>query len=80
MGLDSVWHWLVLLVIALLVFGTKKVRHLGPDLGAAIRDFKKSLASDDEAKRNNVEPLRTSPPTTSEPGSSTAQQHDSRET
>ncbi len=75
MGLDSVWHWLVLLVIALLVFGTKKVRHLGSDLGAAIRDFKKGLASDEETNRNNGEPLRTS-----EPGPSTAQQQDSRKT
>ena len=51
MGFDSLWHWAILLVIVLLVFGTKKIRNLGPDLGAAIRDFKKSLSGDDDAKQ-----------------------------
>ena len=70
MGLDSVWHWLILLVVVLLVFGTKKIRNLGPDLGAAIRDFKKGLSGDDEAKqkeeeearRKEAEQLRSDPP------------------
>ena len=85
MGFDSLWHWLVLLVIVLLVFGTKKIRNLGPDLGAAIRDFKKSLGGDDEAKqkeeearRKEAEQLRADPPPA---GSSTTQsQRDSSET
>ena len=51
MGFDSLWHWGLLLIIVLLVFGTKKIRNLGPDLGAAIRDFKKSLSGDEEAKQ-----------------------------
>jgi sec-independent protein translocase protein TatA len=58
MGFDSVWHWLILLVIVLLVFGTKKIRNLGPDLGAAIRDFKKGLGGDDEAKQKEAEEAR----------------------
>jgi sec-independent protein translocase protein TatA len=70
MGLDSVWHWLILLVVVLLVFGTKKIRNLGPDLGAAIRDFKKGLSGDDEtkqkeeeeARRKEAEQLRSDPP------------------
>lgn len=58
MGFDSVWHWLILLVIVLLVFGTKKIRNLGPDLGAAIRDFKKGLGGDDDAKQKEEEEVR----------------------
>jgi sec-independent protein translocase protein TatA len=69
MGLDSMWHWIILLVVVLLVFGTKKIRNLGPDLGAAIRDFKKSVSGDDEAKQKEAEAksqeaehLRADPP------------------
>ncbi|WP_158880515.1 Sec-independent protein translocase subunit TatA [Rhodanobacter sp. L36] len=83
MGFDSIWHWLILLVVVLLIFGTKKIRNLGPDLGAAIRDFKKSVSGDDEAKqkeeeaRKAAEQLRADPP----PSSSTTQsQRDSSET
>ncbi len=58
MGFDSVWHWLILLVIVLVLFGTKKIRNIGPDLGAAIRDFKKGLSGDDEAKQKDEEARR----------------------
>ena len=85
MGFDSIWHWLILLVIVLVVFGTKKIRNLGPDLGAAIRDFKKGLSGDDEAKqkeeeaaRKAAEQLRADPPAAN--GSSTQSQRDSSET
>jgi sec-independent protein translocase protein TatA len=43
MGTFSIWHWLVVLIIVLLVFGTKKLRNLGGDLGTAIRNFKTSM-------------------------------------
>ncbi|HVC49095.1 MAG TPA: Sec-independent protein translocase subunit TatA [Burkholderiales bacterium] len=43
MGLDSIWHWLVVLVIVLLVFGTKKLRNAGGDLGHAVRNFKEAM-------------------------------------
>ena len=85
MGFDSIWHWLILLVVVLLVFGTKKIRNLGPDLGAAIRDFKKGLSGDDEAKqkeeeaaRKAAEQLRADPPPAA--GSTTQSQRDSSET
>lgn len=58
MGFDSVWHWLIFLVIVLLLFGTKKIRNLGPDLGEAIRGFKKGLSGDDEAKQKEEEARR----------------------
>ena len=43
MGTFSVWHWLIVLLIVMLVFGTKKLRNIGGDLGSALRDFKKAL-------------------------------------
>jgi sec-independent protein translocase protein TatA len=43
MGTWSIWHWLVVLVIVLLVFGTKKLRNMGADLGGAVRGFKDGM-------------------------------------
>lgn len=43
MGTWSIWHWLVVLVIVLLVFGTKKLRNIGADLGGAVRGFKEGM-------------------------------------
>jgi sec-independent protein translocase protein TatA len=40
MGSFSIWHWLVVLVIVVLVFGTKKLRNLGGDIGGAVKGFK----------------------------------------
>jgi len=43
MGSFSVWHWLIVLLIILLVFGTKKLRNLGSDLGGAVKGFKDGI-------------------------------------
>ena len=43
MGSFSIWHWLVVLVIVLLVIGTKKLRNIGSDLGGAVRGFKEGM-------------------------------------
>ncbi|MCX7117913.1 MAG: Sec-independent protein translocase subunit TatA [Legionellales bacterium] len=43
MGSFSVWHWLIVLVIVVLVFGTKKLRNIGEDLGRGVRSFKEGL-------------------------------------
>ncbi|MBA4142915.1 MAG: Sec-independent protein translocase subunit TatA [Nitrosospira sp.] len=48
MGSFSIWHWLVVLVIVVLVFGTKKLRNLGSDLGGAVKGFKEGMKSADE--------------------------------
>lgn len=40
MGSISIWHWLIVLVIVMMIFGTKKLRHIGEDLGGAVRGFK----------------------------------------
>lgn len=43
MGTFSIWHWLIVLVIVLLVFGTKKLPSLGKDMGNAIRGFREGI-------------------------------------
>ena len=43
MGSFSIWHWLIVLVIVLLVFGTKKLRNVGSDLGGAVKGFKDAM-------------------------------------
>lgn len=62
MGTFSIWHWIIVLIIVLLIFGTKKLRNLGGDLGGAIKNFKQSMkegadsdspesGADDEARK-----------------------------
>ncbi|HXE38531.1 MAG TPA: Sec-independent protein translocase subunit TatA [Azonexus sp.] len=43
MGSFSIWHWLIVLVIVLLIFGTKKLRNVGQDLGGAVKGFKDGM-------------------------------------
>jgi sec-independent protein translocase protein TatA len=43
MGSFSIWHWLIVLVIVMLVFGTKKLRNMGADLGGAVKGFKEGM-------------------------------------
>jgi sec-independent protein translocase protein TatA len=43
MGSLSIWHWLIVLVIVMLIFGTKKLRNIGTDLGGAVRGFKDGM-------------------------------------
>ena len=50
MGSFSIWHWLIVLLIVRLVFGTKKLRNIGSDLGGAVRGFKEGMKGEDEKK------------------------------
>lgn len=43
MGGFSIWHWLIVLLIIVLVFGTKKLRNVGSDLGGAVKGFKDGM-------------------------------------
>lgn len=43
MGSFSIWHWLIVLLIVVLVFGTKKLKNIGGDVGGAVNEFKKAL-------------------------------------
>lgn len=47
MGGLSIWHWLIVLVVIVLVFGTKKLRNVGSDLGGAVKGFKEGMRSDE---------------------------------
>ena len=47
MGGLSIWHWIIVLVVVLLVFGTKRLRNAGQDLGEAVKGFKKGMKDDD---------------------------------
>ncbi|AXY02210.1 MULTISPECIES: Sec-independent protein translocase subunit TatA [Vibrio] len=51
MGGISVWQLLIIAVIVVLLFGTKKLRGIGGDLGGAVKGFKKAMSEDDSAKK-----------------------------
>lgn len=57
MGSFSIWHWLIVLVIVMLVFGTKKLRNIGQDLGGAVKGFKEGMkeANADDAKPADIQ-------------------------
>ena len=58
MGGLSIWHWLIVLVIVMLVFGTKKLRNIGEDLGGAVKGFKEGMK---DASADN-KPADSTPP------------------
>jgi sec-independent protein translocase protein TatA len=43
MGSFSIWHWLIVLVIVMLIFGTSKLKNMGKDLGGAVKGFKEGM-------------------------------------
>jgi len=51
MGSFSIWHWLIVLVIVLVVFGTKKLRNVGGDLGGAVKSFKDAVKENEQAQQ-----------------------------
>ncbi|HET7557004.1 MAG TPA: twin-arginine translocase TatA/TatE family subunit [Rhodanobacteraceae bacterium] len=76
-GLDSFWHWIILLVVVLLIFGTGKLARMGPDLGNAVRGFKKALHGEDDAdaaKPASPDKLQADPPPA--PHSATSDERD----
>ena len=58
MGGLSIWHWLIVLLVVVLIFGTKKLRNIGQDLGGAVKGFKEGMKAPDEE----------TPPQGNEPG------------
>jgi sec-independent protein translocase protein TatA len=51
MGGLSIWHWLIVLLVVVLIFGTAKLRNIGKDLGGAVKGFKDGMkGSEDEAQ------------------------------
>jgi sec-independent protein translocase protein TatA len=49
MGSFSIWHWLIVLAIVVLVFGTKKLKNIGSDLGGAVKGFKDGIKDGNES-------------------------------
>jgi len=60
MGFTSAWHWILVLVVILLVFGAGKLPRVGNDLAKAIKGFKAGLRDDDEETTANRNPVTTS--------------------
>jgi sec-independent protein translocase protein TatA len=50
MGSFSIWHWLIVLLVVVVIFGTKKLRNIGSDLGGAVRGFKDGMKGAGEAE------------------------------
>lgn len=50
MGSISIWHWLIVLLVVVLIFGTKKLRNAGGDLGSAVRNFKEGMKGEEADK------------------------------
>ena len=48
MGSFSIWHWLIVLLVVVMIFGTKKLRNLGGDLGGAVKGFKEGMRAEEE--------------------------------
>jgi sec-independent protein translocase protein TatA len=56
----SIWHWIIVLVIVALIFGTKKLRNFGEDLGSAVKSFKKGMQDpemDQTAQQLKADPI-----------------------
>lgn len=59
LGLDSIWHWLIVLVIVMMVFGTKKLRNIGTDIGGAVKGFKEGMRDGTAEKSAEPQPATT---------------------
>ena len=68
MGSFSIWHWLIVLVIILLIFGTKKLRNVGQDLGGAVKGFKEGLKEGESTGISDNTAGNAVPPAKSEAG------------
>lgn len=54
MGSFSIWHWLIVLLVIILVFGTSKLKNIGKDLGGAIKGFKEGMKEGSEEVADNT--------------------------
>ena len=59
MGIGAWWHWAIVLLIVMLIFGTKKLRNLGSDLGGAVKDFKEGMKQESSKLSENDDKGRT---------------------
>jgi sec-independent protein translocase protein TatA len=67
MGSFSIWHWLIVLLVVVLIFGTKKLKSMGSDLGSAVKGFKDGMkdgSSSADAPAQQVGTNKTTDPNT----------------
>ena len=73
MGGFSIWHWLIVLVVVALIFGTKRLRNVGEDIGSAIKGFRKGMQDSDAQPQLKADP----PPVTPAPAESKSERAES---
>ena len=56
MGSFSIWHWLIVLLIVVMIFGTKKLKNMGGDLGAAVKGFKDGVKGAADGSPDDASP------------------------
>ncbi len=56
MGGFSIWHWMIVLLVVVLIFGTKKLKNIGTDLGEAVRGFKEGVKGGSEPEAGPLPP------------------------
>jgi sec-independent protein translocase protein TatA len=78
MGGLSLWHWLIVLVIVVLVFGTKHLKNVGQDLGEAVKGFKKGMQDDDAQQQRTTQALPPASPPQDTAATPTATTDDDR--
>jgi sec-independent protein translocase protein TatA len=61
MGSFSIWHWLIVLLVVVMIFGTKKLRNMGSDLGGAVKGFKDGMKDANGFPPPTPPPLRRPP-------------------
>lgn len=59
MGGLSIWHWIIIIIAVVLIFGTKKLPNIGGDLASAIKNFRKGMQDDD---KSDAAQLKADPP------------------
>jgi sec-independent protein translocase protein TatA len=61
MGGLSIWHWLIVLLVVVLIFGTKKLTNIGKDLGGAVKGFKEGMKSETDTPPASPPPVEPPP-------------------
>ncbi|MCZ2292893.1 MAG: Sec-independent protein translocase subunit TatA [Burkholderiales bacterium] len=59
MGSFSIWHWLIVLLVVVMIFGTKKLKNIGSDLGQAVKGFKEGVKGGSEGEPDSPPPQVT---------------------
>lgn len=77
MGTWGIGHWLIVLLIAVLLFGTKKLGNIGGDLASAIKSFRKGLQDNDDSAAQAQQQLKADPNATPPPPASSEAKRDS---